>query len=1402
MRSSVFKNTIKIKRRQNQKMKSKKFVALIVSLFMIFSCIPMYSTSYAQEEISFSELKEKANRVLSKVAQSDDPRKQEIFDNLKLAVKEETDNDGKQWNIDSFIDYLITVTNLETAGDDSRIKKYLDQEGITVEQFKKALNLFKLFEIFTVEERIDIVDDIESGQEPTLIKEETDLVNRVRTEFPDLEKGIQDIQPGFDLGMYAFVLLNLQNKADKPIVKDAADGKISIEIPNKIGELDNVKVLVDDALKGLVIRGYSYPGLDNLTSSFENKVNTKLTDAQLTKIKTILSEYDLYIVDVTGVTLDKSAALLVEGQTEKLTATISPDNATNKNVIWSSDNTDVATVDANGLITAVAPGKATITVTTVDGNKTAACEVTVTAPVVTLNPIEDIQAGTTITIAGNTNLTGATIKILRPNNTVLWTDTIEGDFSKTITIPADAPEGIYTVVAGKGTTVAIQTFTVTKAVVVTDKNITGVGQIADINVENGTEFDAIGLPTKVEVTLDDGSKENLSVTWDKGNYDGNKAGTYELIGTINLSEGITNTDNLKTTVKVIVAKADVIGEVTLNPIEDVQAGSSITITGSTTLIGATIKVLRPNNTVLWTDTIEGDFSKTITIPADAPEGIYTVAAGKGTIVAIQKFKVTKPDEVIDKNITGVTQIADINVENGTEFDAIGLPEEVEVKLDDDSVTNLSVEWEKGNYDGNKAGEYTLEGTIKLPDGITNTNNLKATVKVTVTAKVVPVTGVTLNKNTTSLVEGQTEKLTATISPDNATNKNVIWGSSDETIATVDNTGKVTGVKAGKATIAVITADGNFTATCKVTIIPVSDIIVINKEVPENGEIKLETGELGELQDGKTTQPVVVKLNLAPNLAKELELDSLDITLPEGLETSELGITIQVADEETKNSAGDRNALIIQVTVSNLEGKVVELRLPIPTKLQGKEVTGFHRNANKKRWEYRKTEINKEDQIAIFETGLSAVAVAEAVNIPAIEKTEETSSTVKLTWNSTLEEATYEVYKDGKYVATTKAGEKTYTVTGLDSNKTYKFQVRAIDKNGFESALSDEVAATTSKSSSSSGGGGGGGGGGGSSVSDTKTIKSSSGGSFEKHGANVEIPKNAFDFDNKIEIKIEKVSDTSKLSIPEKMKLASNVVEITKNKEGDFKKAVTITLEYDKNKFDADKYDLAIYWLDEEKDEKDEWNKLDNISVDKEKGTVSGEVNHFTKFAVLALEKEATEKPEEPTTALTDIKGHWAEENIAKLILDGAISGYPDKTFKPNNNITRAEFATVLVKAFKLENKAGKVFTDTKYHWAKDFIATAAANGIVSGYDESTFGPNDLITREQMAVMIAKVAELTDTDAEVTFTDSKSISNWAKSAVAAAAEAKIISGYPDGTFKPQGKATRAEAVTVIVKAMEK
>ncbi|AGK96719.1 Ig-like domain-containing protein [Clostridium pasteurianum] len=121
---------------------------------------------------------------------------------------------------------------------------------------------------------------------------------------------------------------------------------------------------------------------------------------------------------VTSVTLNKTTDILTVGSTDTLTATVAPDNATNKAVTWSSSDTNVATVDNTGKVTAVDAGTATITVTTVDGSKTASCTVTVNIPVtsVTLNKATD-----TLTVGGTDTLTATVAPDNATNQAVTWT---------------------------------------------------------------------------------------------------------------------------------------------------------------------------------------------------------------------------------------------------------------------------------------------------------------------------------------------------------------------------------------------------------------------------------------------------------------------------------------------------------------------------------------------------------------------------------------------------------------------------------------------------------------------------------------------------------------------------------------------------------------------------------------------------------------------------------------------------------------------------------------------------------------------------------------------------------------------------------------------------------------------
>lgn len=109
------------------------------------------------------------------------------------------------------------------------------------------------------------------------------------------------------------------------------------------------------------------------------------------------------------------------------------------------------------------------------------------------------------------------------------------------------------------------------------------------------------------------------------------------------------------------------------------------------------------------------------------------------------------------------------------------------------------------------------------------------------------------------------------------------------------------------------------------------------------------------------------------------------------------------------------------------------------------------------------------------------------------------------------------------------------------------------------------------------------------------------------------------------------------------------------------------------------------------------------------------------------------------------------------------------------------------------------FKDTASHWAKSSINLAVANGIIQGYG-LTFGPDDALTREQMAVILAKALNLTlDVDA-AEFRDNAKMSSWAVSSIAAVVSGGIMDGYPGGAFKPRSAATRAEVAAVLVKLL--
>ena len=285
----------------------------------------------------------------------------------------------------------------------------------------------------------------------------------------------------------------------------------------------------------------------------------------------------------------------------------------------------------------------------------------------------------------------------------------------------------------------------------------------------------------------------------------------------------------------------------------------------------------------------------------------------------------------------------------------------------------------------------------------------------------------------------------------------------------------------------------------------------------------------------------------------------------------------------------------------------------------------------------------------------------------------------------------------------------------------------------------------------------------------------------------------------------------------------NCVSQTNSSGLNLEKAVTVTLSYSAANVTNINQDLLdIYYYDENKKT---WVAM-NGKIDKDKKTITFTTTHFSKYAIVATtsstskngssttETPKTETPPpspEPTTTgaekFTDLKGHWAAAEVGAAVKLGIASGMSPTRFAPDQNITRAQFATLLTRAIGLKNTASiqSRFNDvTADAWYFHAVNSAAEAGLVSGYSPSTFGPDDLITREQMAVMIRNALayknKQVNSGASVLdkFKDRGQISSWAMPGVSTAVDQGIITGRSATTIAPRQNATRAEGTAMILR----
>jgi hypothetical protein len=180
----------------------------------------------------------------------------------------------------------------------------------------------------------------------------------------------------------------------------------------------------------------------------------------------------------------------------------------------------------------------------------------------------------------------------------------------------------------------------------------------------------------------------------------------------------------------------------------------------------------------------------------------------------------------------------------------------------------------------------------------------------------------------------------------------------------------------------------------------------------------------------------------------------------------------------------------------------------------------------------------------------------------------------------------------------------------------------------------------------------------------------------------------------------------------------------------------------------------------------------------------------------------------------DVEKHWAKEAINDMGSRMIISGYADGSFSPNREITRAEFAAIIVKALGLKPISGKnTFSDVNQtDWYSQYVETAYEYNIIAGVGNGKFAPKEMVTREQAVTMIAKAMKITNLKTKLearelegllkVFDDAGKVATWAKESIAICVKNGIVSGQTGKLIKPKENITRAEVAVLVRKLLQK
>lgn len=492
-------------------------------------------------------------------------------------------------------------------------------------------------------------------------------------------------------------------------------------------------------------------------------------------------------VKAESITISQSTAQLKVGETVTLSVTVLPENTTHQTITWTSSNEEVATVDADGKVTAHALGEATITASC--GEVSGSCILSVVATLV--ESISISQDNAQLTAGESVNLSATVLPEDATDKLVTWTSSNED------VATVDSEGKVTAVSVGEATiTASCGNVTATCVVTVIPTLVTGITlnmSSADLKVGDSVTLSATVIPEDAT---------DKTITWSSSN---------ETVATVDADGKVTALSLGESTITArcgnVTATCTIIVGATPATSIELNLSSAELKVGETLSLSA--KILPEDATdqiVTWS-------SSNPTIASVDANGIVTaISLGNTTITATcGDLSATCSVNVLPTAVSSITlsqSAAQLREGESMTLTATVLPEDANDKTVTWTSSNPSVATVDAN--GNVIAIATGETIITASCG-----DVTATCSVSVVQT--PAESISVSQSAAKLYIGDTLSLSATVLPEEASDKTVIWSSSDNAVASVDDNGNVTAISAGEATVTA--RCGNVTATCTITVIP-------------------------------------------------------------------------------------------------------------------------------------------------------------------------------------------------------------------------------------------------------------------------------------------------------------------------------------------------------------------------------------------------------------------------------------------------------------------------------------------------------------------------------------------------------------------------------------------------------